>query len=230
MMKANMIKPVNTFKPLTLAMVLAISVITTNALADDAMETANSNPVQDTYNNANWQTPLAIEFTNLDTSGNGLLLPNEASKGKAFNKQTFAKADADHDGYIDQNEYTYYKTGKWPEVAKPVNTGAADNAVINKDAMNEDPFIIAAAESEAVTPSKRSVGMVIDDSIITTKAKAEILGTKELKSLQISVETRQGNVILSGFVDNEAVKMKAEEVVSKIEGVKSITNGLEVKS
>lgn len=230
MMKANMIKPVNTFKPLTLAMVLAISVITTNALADDAMETANSNPVQDTYNNANWQTPLAIEFTNLDTSGNGLLLPNEASKGKAFNKQTFAKADADHDGYIDQNEYTYYKTGKWPEVAKPVNTGAADNAVINKDAMNEDPFIIAAAESEAVTPSKRSVGMVIDDSIITAKAKAEILGTKELKSLQISVETRQGNVILSGFVDNEAVKMKAEEVVSKIEGVKSITNGLEVKS
>ena len=228
-MKAYMFKPVNTFKPLTLAMALAIGVIATNALAEDAVDTGNRNPVQDSYNNANWQAPLAVEFTNLDTSGNGLLLPNEASKGKAFNKQTFAKADADHDGYIDQNEYAYYKTGKWPEVAKPVNMGAADNAVINKDAMNEDPFIIAATESEAAAPTKRTVGMVIDDSIITTKAKAEILGTKELKSLQISVETRQGNVILSGFVDNEAAKLKAEEVVSKIEGVKSITNGLEVK-
>ena len=238
-MKANMIKPMTkstyAFKPLTLAIALAIGVAATNALAEDAMEAANSNAansnsVQDTYNNANWQTPLAIEFTNLDTSGNGLLLPNEASKGKAFNKQTFAKADADHDGYIDQNEYAYHKTGKWPEVAKPVNSGAANNAVINNDAMGEELFFIAAAESEAAAPSKRSVGMVIDDSIITAKAKAEILGTKELKSLQISVETRQGDVILSGFVDNEAAKLKAEEVVSKIEGVKSITNGLEVKS
>ena len=78
-MKANMIKPMtkstNAFKPLTLAIALAIGVTATNALAEDAMEAVNSNAansksVQDTYNNANWQTPLAIEFTSLDTSGN----------------------------------------------------------------------------------------------------------------------------------------------------------------
>ena len=224
-MNTNMMKAKNAFKPLTLAIVLAIGVTATNALA----EAANSNSVQDTYNNSNWQTPLAIEFTNLDTTGNGLLLPNEASKGQAFNKKTFAKVDTDKDGYIDQNEYVYHKTGKWVEVAKPVNVAAANNAVINSAAMDEDPFIIAAAESKPA-PTNSSVGMVIDDSIITTKAKAEILGTKNLKSLQISVETRQGEVILSGFVDTEAAKMKAEEVVSKIEGVKSVTNGLEVKS
>ncbi len=230
MMKSSMIKPTSTFKPLTLAIALAMGVATTSALAEDAVDTGNRNPVQDTYNNSDWQAPLVVEFTKLDTSGNGLLLPNEASKGKAFNKQTFAKADVDHDGYIDQNEYVYHKTGKWPEAAQPVAKGAADKAVINSNAMSEDPYIIAAAESEAATPAKRSVGMVIDDSVITTKAKAEILRTKELKSLQISVETRQGEVLLSGFVDNEAAKMKAEEVVSKIEGVKSVINGLEVKS
>lgn len=229
-MKTNMIKATTTFKPLSLAIALAMGVVTTSAVAEDAMDTGNRNPVQDTYNNSDWQTPLAVEFTKLDTSGNGLLLPNEASRGKAFNKQTFAKADADKDGYIDQNEYAYYKTGKWPEVAQPASMSAADKAAANDVAMSEDPFMIAAAESAAAAPQKRSVGMVIDDSIITTKAKAEILGTKELKSLQISVETRQGEVILSGFVDNEAAKMKAEEVVSKIEGVKSVTNALEVKS
>jgi len=34
---------------------------------------------------------------------------------------------------------------------------------------------------------------------------------------------------LSGFVDDELSKIKAETVVSKIEGVKSVKNSLEVK-
>jgi hyperosmotically inducible protein len=57
-----------------------------------------------------WQTPLAAEFSKLDVSGNGLVLPNEASKDKAFSKKTFAQADVDHDGAIDQAEYIQYKT------------------------------------------------------------------------------------------------------------------------
>ncbi len=222
-MKTKMTKS-SMIKPLTFAIALAMGVTATSALAADAMD-VNSNSAQDTYNNTSWQTPLAAEFSNLDTTGNGLLLPNEASKGKAFNKQTFAKADADHDGYIDQNEYIYYKTGKWPEVTKPVDVDAA----FNNPEKSEEPVMMAATETETA-PAKRSVGEVIDDSVITTKAKAEILRTKELKSLQISVETRQGEVLLSGFVDNEAARMKAEEVVSKIEGVKSVKNGLEVRS
>lgn len=77
---------------------------------------------------------------------------------------------------------------------------------------------------------KKAVELVVDDSVITTKAKAEILATKGLKSLDISVETHKGEVILSGFVDNQAAKTKAEQVVAKIEGVKSVKNSLEVKS
>ncbi len=77
---------------------------------------------------------------------------------------------------------------------------------------------------------QKTAKTVIKDSVITTKAKAEILATKDLKSLQISVETHKGEVLLSGFVDSEAAKEKAGEVVSKIEGVKSVKNSLEVKS
>lgn len=196
-----------------------------------------------TYNN-DWKTPEAIEFDKLDKSGNGLLLPNEASKGKAFNKKSFATADVDKDGYIDVNEYAYHKTGKRPDSAEPVNMGAANNTVggnaltSDESLVNEEPVIMAetqtTANNEATNETsgetnKRPVGVVVDDSLITTKAKAKILATKDLKTLQISVETRQGEVTLSGLVDNEAVKMKAEQVVSEIEGVKSVRNGLEVK-
>ncbi len=231
MMSNRMIKPKSTFKPLILAIALAMGITATSALAEDTMDTGNRNPVQDTYSNSNWQTPLAVEFTNLDTSGNGLLLPNEASKGKAFNKQTFAKADVDHDGYIDQNEYVYHKTGKWPEAAQPV----AASAAVNNVAVSEEPEIMAEAQTTANNEApdetnKRTFGVVVDDSVITTKAKAKILATKDLKTLQISVETRQGEVTLSGSVDSEAAKMKAEQVVSEIEGVKSVKNALEVKN
>lgn len=222
-MKTNMTKT-SMIKPLAFAIALAMGAAATSALAADAMEATNSNSAQETYDTS-WQTPLAAEFSRLDTTGNGLLLPNEASKGNAFNKKTFAKADADKDGYIDQNEYIYFKTGKWPDVTQPVDT----EATLDNPAMGE-PVMMAATETETAAPAKRSVGEVIDDGVITAKAKAEILRTKELKSLQISVETRQGEVLLSGFVDNEAAKMKAEEVVSKIEGVKSVTNGLEIRT
>ena len=232
-MKTNTLKPINkqtkTLKPLTLAIALVIATFATSALAEDAMDAANTTLQPETYNN-DWLSPEVAEFTRLDTTRNGLLLPNEASKGKAFNKKTCAQADADRDGYIDQNEYVYYKTGKWPEVAKAADTSVAADAAVSKSTMNEEPANMAAADTEADASSKRPVGVVIDDSIITTKAKAKILATKELKSLQISVETRQGEVTLSGLVDNEASKAKAEEVVSGIEGVKSVNNGLQVRS
>lgn len=76
---------------------------------------------------------------------------------------------------------------------------------------------------------QKKMGVLVDDSVITTKAKAELLATKDLRSLQVSVETRKGQVILSGFVDNAAMKAKAEEVVAKIDGVKSVKNSLVVK-
>jgi hypothetical protein len=88
-----------------LAVTLGISAI--SAQAADAYEDyeAESSSV-----NNDWQSPMALEFSKLDTSGNGLVIPNEASKNKAFNKKTFAETDTDHDGTIDQTEYIQYKS------------------------------------------------------------------------------------------------------------------------
>lgn len=219
MMKTIMKKNFNSpLKPFVMAITVALGFTAGAALADEAA---------DTYDNSSWQSPVVTEFFALDTTENGLLLPYEASKGKAFNKKTFAKADANHDGYIDQNEYIYFKTGAWPEAAnKQAASTDASSTTAAQSTSAEGDVMVAADDANA---EKRTVGKVIDDTIITAKAKAEILKAPDLKSLQISVETRNGDVILSGFVDSAASKLQAEELVSKIEGVKSINNSLVVK-
>ena len=187
-----------------------------------------------------WQSSLAAEFVKLDTSGNGLLMPLEASKGKAFSKKTFAAADVDGDGTIDQNEYINYRvsTGAKDVPANIIVTAPDNNATQKPDkasSLNDEPVTEMVADNstemsqDSAEPKERTLGNVIDDSVITTKAKAAIFNTPDLKTLQISVETRKGEVLLSGFVDNEAAKMRAEEVVKNVAGVKSVKNSLEVK-
>ena len=217
----------STLKPVQLT-ALAISL----AFGTAAVAAADSD--YDTLNG--WQSSLAAEFVKLDTSGNGLLLPSEASKGKAFNKKTFAAADTDGDGTIGQAEYIQYRTSmgatNHPAANQPVSNMSTEmqssaNATFDQPVTKINTAEMSQDNSE---PKKSTVGEVIDDSVITTKAKAAIFNTPDLKTLQISVETRKGEVLLSGFVDSETAKMKAEEVVKNVGGVKSVKNNLEVKN
>ena len=80
------------------------------------------------------------------------------------------------------------------------------------------------------TPTSESTGEYIDDSAITTKVKTALLGEKQISSGSISVETFKGAVQLSGFVANEAQVIRAGEVASKVEGVKTVHNNLIIKA
>jgi osmotically-inducible protein OsmY len=81
----------------------------------------------------------------------------------------------------------------------------------------------------AATQKHESTGQYLDDSVITTKVKAAILGEKTLKSLQITVETFKGVVQLSGFVDSAQSATKAGEVAKQVSGVTEVKNDLIVK-
>ena len=70
---------------------------------------------------------------------------------------------------------------------------------------------------------------VAADSTITTKVKTKFLAEKGIPSTAISVETYEGTVLLSGFVDSNAVKEKAGKLAQGISGVKSVENKLSVK-
>ena len=74
-----------------------------------------------------------------------------------------------------------------------------------------------------------STGEYIDDSAITTKVKASILGDSKLKTLQIDVETFKGVVQLSGFVDSSEMATRAAELARTVKGVKMVNNSLIVK-
>lgn len=74
-----------------------------------------------------------------------------------------------------------------------------------------------------------SVGDYIDDASITTVLKGKYLGQKGLDSLDISVETVNGVVTLSGDVENETQIPMAETLAKDTDGVTGVVNHLKVK-
>ena len=81
----------------------------------------------------------------------------------------------------------------------------------------------------ASSQKQSSPGDYIDDTVITTKVKAAIFDDPNLKVMQISVETRQGIVQLSGFVNSAQDVRRAGEVARGVAGVESVKNDLIVK-
>jgi len=78
-----------------------------------------------------------------------------------------------------------------------------------------------ATQSEPQIP-----GAYMGDCWVTTKVKTAILNEPLLKVLQINVETYEGTVQLSGFVDNAASREKAAEIARRVEGVTTVKNDL----
>lgn len=81
----------------------------------------------------------------------------------------------------------------------------------------------------ASTAKHEGAGEYIDDSVITTKVKAEILNEPTLKSAEINVETFKGVVQLSGFVSSNANIDKAVAVTRSVKGVVSVKNDMRLK-
>lgn len=80
-----------------------------------------------------------------------------------------------------------------------------------------------------VKEGKATVGNTVDDGIITTKVKSALLGDPNVKSLDIAVVTRKGEVQLSGFVNSQVQIDQAIAVAHKVEGVTSVTNEMNIK-
>ncbi len=88
---------------------------------------------------------------------------------------------------------------------------------------------LATAMGCASTPTRESTGQYVDDTVITTRVKAEILEEPGLKSAEINVETFKGVVQLSGFVSSQASINRAVEVARAVKGVSSVKNDMRVK-
>jgi hyperosmotically inducible protein len=89
--------------------------------------------------------------------------------------------------------------------------------------------VTAVHNNLAVRTDGTSAKEYIDDSAITAKVKAALVGDPRTKATQIDVETREGVVQLSGFVDNSEAKSTAEELARSVSSVKSVDNEIDVK-
>jgi hyperosmotically inducible protein len=84
-------------------------------------------------------------------------------------------------------------------------------------------------EAAGTPPPATSVGTEIDDSVVTAKVKSALLADPDIKSLDFKVETRKGEVQLSGFVDNQTQIDHATVVTRAVAGVRNIDNKMSLK-
>lgn len=80
-----------------------------------------------------------------------------------------------------------------------------------------------------VFSGRETAGEYVDDATVTSRVKAAIFNDPKLKSMEISVETMQDVVQLSGFVDSAQSKSKAGEITSNVEGVRQLKNNLVIR-
>jgi hyperosmotically inducible protein len=72
------------------------------------------------------------------------------------------------------------------------------------------------------------VGEKVDDSLITGMVKTGLAADKDLKALNIDVDTKEGVVTLQGTAPTATAKARAAEIARNVKDVKSVNNQLNV--
>jgi len=142
----------------------------------------------------------------------GLLLSSAAwAQKKETGNSAFDALDRNRDGFLGKEEVAGDK-----ELAKRFARFDA-----NKDGRwNVDEYVRANKDNDS---------RIVSDSAITTQVKALLLAEKGVPSTAISVETYEGRVMLSGFLETKDQVAKAVRVASGVSGVKQVQNNLVVK-
>jgi len=86
------------------------------------------------------------------------------------------------------------------------------------------------AHTDKASKSNETTGQYIKASTITADVKARLLADTDVSSLHITVKTVKDKVVLSGYVDTDAQKLKAEEDAKAVNGVKTVQNKLMIRA
>lgn len=77
---------------------------------------------------------------------------------------------------------------------------------------------------------ERSVGDAIDDTTIATKLSAKLFDDSFKLFRDVDLEVVEGRVLLTGKVEEQASRLRAEELTWKVEGVREVANAIQVTS
>lgn len=78
------------------------------------------------------------------------------------------------------------------------------------------------APASSASSSNETVPGKVDDSWITTKVKSKFAAAKGIKSSDISVNTTDGAVTLTGTVVSSKQRTRVEHLAKQVKGVKSV--------
>ncbi|GJL48795.1 BON domain-containing protein [Candidatus Nitrospira salsa] len=76
----------------------------------------------------------------------------------------------------------------------------------------------------------KTAGTTVDDAMITSSVSAKLAGDSMSSIARIDVDTERGVVMLSGIVEDAETKDRAEQLAMQVNGVKSVTNNLQVQN
>jgi hyperosmotically inducible protein len=76
----------------------------------------------------------------------------------------------------------------------------------------------------------KTAGRNVDDGAITARVNAAFVTDKPSYLTRIDVDTNNGVVSLNGIVDTAEQRARAEQLASRVDGVRRVINNLQVKS
>lgn len=114
-------------------------------------------------------------------------------------------------------------------VVSTTNNTSGGNIWANTNGMTREQYNARRAEYEKDRGTS-TIGQGANDSWLWFKTRAALATTDDLRDSTINVDVVNDVVTLKGSVASAAQKTKAEQVAKGIEGVKSVTNQLQVKA
>ena len=91
------------------------------------------------------------------------------------------------------------------------------------------PVLVVSLAACSIFEGRETTGEYVDDTTITAKVKEAYIGDPTVKAMQVNVETMQGNVQLSGFVDSVSAEQRAVQLAREVKGVKSVQDNIIVR-
>jgi len=90
-------------------------------------------------------------------------------------------------------------------------------------------MLVAIAGCSTTPKDERSEGRAIDDKHITENIEKKLGNEPTYKFSEVKVSTFAGIVQLSGFVNTDGEKDRAEEIAKNTDGVTQVANGIALK-
>ena len=87
----------------------------------------------------------------------------------------------------------------------------------------------AAAGGYYAGKDERTAGRITEDAAVTSAVKSKLFASRDVKALDVNVDTYEGVVSLRGTVHTAAQRAVAERLARTAKGVKSVRNELRVK-